>query len=1148
MKMLIFILIVFLNHLVADDELLNGYSSFLPTTAKVELDIKPSFEKAPLKDKYETVVFVFMNGVNDLGILNFSVGDINEMEMIGSTDRVAVIVEHNRIEKDSYGFLKFGRGAQTYFIDKDTSSQIVSRIIDYTPDGDMGSARHFAISAKKVLKRFKPDRFIVILWNHGNGYIGIAYDDVSGNSMNIKDLSAALSEIQKAYGRKIDIFAMDACLMQMAEVVAEIKDYASFIVASQEIIPGPGYPYDDVLKVFNTASSVREMAVGIVEKYYEAYSSTKFGVYEDKDITLSAIDTSEYSKFISLLNRWVLLALNSADFEEITSSSVKKNVFLFGKKDSEDLMHKILRRSADLVDYLENAMLKMKDDSLKNETVNLIDFIKNNLVIHHKGGRALNFQGFPYNTRTYGIAIYLPKLRYNSTRYEGLKFCELSLWDEFIKRDLSDEVRNTSLASENGLDLKLDRSKDLSKEEDGLTNLPKPVSKTNISSFNSEKEGIKDNNGVKLVGPYELKNSQTQLRNESVYAKMYSTLYTKNKTLVPTAKTLFETSDIKKSVSLKDFSNKTVDEQNKDSSSLFKNLADKSQKTAQMLISNISSGASKIRNLFFEDKEKKDKYLKILEKFELEISTYMSVKFSQKLLNDQKLQKELLNIDRNRASKIISYAQTIVELDEVLLKGYYKKPNKKILSKANENEDVNALSEYLSSTLDRSKEICILDICVPPENLIEKMMKSERNKSRYNNSKITFTEKAIRKWNYIFGDETYIFRWDQARGVSVSSQSWLNMSVKERNAALKKIPNISVELMPAYALEKKKTEELKIAVSAVAESLLEKGFFTATEFNAIKGKSYEEQAYILANFFDRSGIKNIPELSRSVAVINANRTSFVNEVIDDKSRTILSNYVSNNIKNELLSSKTASDLYNKVYAQKLPSIVIDYTGRNDSKLEGDKIIIDASLIEQYMRMKGYTVESFKDEKVRREIMAYISPVVVKEMAAMYIASNNKSFSFDVREKYATALLYQAKYIKENKSLKSIFSPLYGYVDYADRIDSLMRLYRTSDNKDDFIEKAGLRYYSHLQSSSVARSEMLLAITKEIEKRSKMSADERKRVDEYALFTYDDIQNLTPFEISAHASDFTTEALLKLQQMLLSQNNFASFYDKIISSL
>jgi len=123
-------------------------------------------ENSPIiKDKYEWLVFVFINGVNDLGMDNSSINDINEMENIGSTDKVAVVVEHNKIGMNQDETLTFQNTANTYFIlkDKENNPEIISKIIRETPDTDMGNYRHFAISAKYAINRFNPDKILLII-------------------------------------------------------------------------------------------------------------------------------------------------------------------------------------------------------------------------------------------------------------------------------------------------------------------------------------------------------------------------------------------------------------------------------------------------------------------------------------------------------------------------------------------------------------------------------------------------------------------------------------------------------------------------------------------------------------------------------------------------------------------------------------------------------------------------------------------------------------------------------------------------------------------------------------------------------------------------------------------------------------------------
>ena len=90
--------------------------------------------------------------------------------------------------------------------------------------------------------RFPAKKTMLVIWGHGAGYRGIAYDDVSNNHISVPQLGSALANITKTTGRKLDIFATDASFMQMASVAYEIKDYAKVIVGSEESIPAQGYP------------------------------------------------------------------------------------------------------------------------------------------------------------------------------------------------------------------------------------------------------------------------------------------------------------------------------------------------------------------------------------------------------------------------------------------------------------------------------------------------------------------------------------------------------------------------------------------------------------------------------------------------------------------------------------------------------------------------------------------------------------------------------------------------------------------------------------------------------------------------------------------------------------------------------------------
>lgn len=1186
-KILLFILLPIVPLFSEENDLLSGYDDLIKNTQKIEnqqvtAKIDRSTSSVVMKDKYEWLVFVFMNGVNDLGVLNFSKNDINEMEMVGSTDKVAVVVESNKIDRDSNKFASFSDGAVTYFVTKDNSNSkdIVSKVIAQTPDGDMGSYKHFAISAQKAIKRFKPDKLLVIIWNHGNGYFGISYDDVSGNSISVPQLKSALKSISKTYGKKVDIFAMDACLMQMAEVVGELKDEAKYIVASEEMIPGAGYPYDDILNLMNKTSDIKSVARGMVDVYDSAYSSSKmtaFGRYNDKSTTLSAVDASKYDEFISAFNRWIEKAINSDDFKTITDKSVTENAFFFLNGEQRETIdmggsmntqtENIMTRTTDLVDYLKNARAKMKDTELISLTDNLINVITKKLVISQKGGDYQNSTGLSYKDRTYGLAIYLPSLRYDSSRYEALNFSKVSLWDEFVKKMLGGKINSSiSSSASNGEDGGI---VDDEASEDGSSSLPvnstTTAKKSSISpkgilsafsaGSNTTATSLKPANkamaSLNASGSSAIPSASNGVVkiSDNIVAKpsnVFSTTYTTSKTLKPDISKLEASKSTgveKKSGS--GLSTNTDNKESKSSSSSDSFIT----KSKNAIKSFASSAIEKSKDLYekvFPDKEKINAYKNRLDEFDVEISTKLNVVYADKLVKDLNLQKELLKIDKARTNKLISYSNELIELDRIVSRNYDPK-------------ELNSLSKTLETRLDKSRLICDLRICIPPEKLVEWM--DAQGKQSVNISNI---EIAIRKWERVFTDGLNVesVSWSQAGTLRFSTTSWSNMSIKERNAVLGKFieselqngttSSALIAMSDSRMSQVGRYNELSIAVDNVSQKMLDMNILNSEELKAIKSKPLDEQMYILSNFFDRGGLKNDKDVSSYVNMINANRSSFTSEVIDANKRAAVSSYISASAKTELSKTSTGRNLYNQLYTDKKPEISVEYINGVESSNDGNKITIDAKIVEQFLRVNGYAADDLiKNSVAKKELLTYISPLVVREMADISISkSMGDTYSPDVREKYSAGLLYQAKYTEERKdeAFKTIFDKFSGMSDYADKVMTLRRNYEQSDNTDDFIETSGMRYYSNMPSSSSAKSEILLAVQKELERRNTLSSKEKKNIDKYSVFSGKDVYKLSPYDITNHIKDIKTDELIALEKNLTSDDNFDSKLSSVIKGI
>lgn len=240
-------------------------------------------------------VLVYMAADNSLR--EEALDDLAELEEVGSTTEVRVVVQID---------LR-GSTAKRFFVERGGS-----RLIGDLGDLDSGDPQALADFGIWGVLRYPSDHYMLILWDHGNGWFNelgqaagyrsqtpptvptaIGYDCSSGNSIGVAngELSHALSEVAFHAGRSIDIFGLDACSMQLVEVAYEAKDAAQILVGSEQLVPLDGWPYNEILSVLTSGPHIspEELAGLIVETYVGSYSGGSQG---NSEVTLSAVDLS----------------------------------------------------------------------------------------------------------------------------------------------------------------------------------------------------------------------------------------------------------------------------------------------------------------------------------------------------------------------------------------------------------------------------------------------------------------------------------------------------------------------------------------------------------------------------------------------------------------------------------------------------------------------------------------------------------------------------------------------------------------------------------------------------------------------------------------------------------------------------------------
>ena len=377
-------------------------------------------KKPEAKAVAEWTIMVYSSAKNDLE--PYLLKDLNEMEMVGSNAKVNIVAEVGRIDgyDSSDGDWK---GVRRYLITKDNDkTKMGSKMLQDMGMLDQGDYRTLAAFGKWAKQAYPAKKYMLIVSNHGSGWEkgakrlvlenkGISYDEQSGNHINTPQLGQALREIGK-----VDVFGTDACLMQMAEVVYEIKDSVDFIVGSEETEPGDGYTYNTFLGPVVARPTMTPLEVGkqAVNAYADHYDKI------DQGHTQSLAKASSVNKLLTVSNAFAEAMMASG--EKALAKTSRDAAVNFAMDENRDL-YDFTRM---VVAGTQNADVKLKGQALMN-------FITGELMLLNrtrddKGGY---WSGPKEYTLAKGMAAYFP----NSTLgagYADLAWAKASKWDEFV--------------------------------------------------------------------------------------------------------------------------------------------------------------------------------------------------------------------------------------------------------------------------------------------------------------------------------------------------------------------------------------------------------------------------------------------------------------------------------------------------------------------------------------------------------------------------------------------------------------------------------------------------------------------------------------------------------------------------------------------
>lgn len=196
------------------------------------------------------------------------------------------------------------------------------------------------------VKNFPAEKNMVLLWNHGSGSVnGVMADEIYDlDTLMLNELGNAF----KTTNFKFDIIGFDTCLTANLEVASQIQPYGSYMVASQEFEPAPGWNYTKWAGAIaeNPEITPEELGKIICDSFFEKVS--QLSETFDESVTLSVINLEKLPKLEKSFNAMALeLSKATTDihkFREIYAALEKTESYgaislMEGNSSMRDLSH-----------------------------------------------------------------------------------------------------------------------------------------------------------------------------------------------------------------------------------------------------------------------------------------------------------------------------------------------------------------------------------------------------------------------------------------------------------------------------------------------------------------------------------------------------------------------------------------------------------------------------------------------------------------------------------------------------------------------------------------------------------------------------------------------------------------------------------------
>lgn len=397
----------------------SSHSDLAPIT-----DARVDDSSGASRDITDWTFMVYMDGDNNLE--KFAINDFNEMENVGSSANLNIVVEFDRTpgyDTSNGDWTDTRRYRVTSDNTYDASANspdrtIRSQLVSDIGEQNMASESTFEDFLYWAIGNYTARNYMLMMWDHGSGIFrsqqgvpqtrGCCLDSTDGGELKLWDMSAAMKRVESYYNMKINITGFDVCYLGNWETVYELKDLTDYVIASADEEPDEGWEYTTPLNIIqdNPTITPYNFSIRAVNYYMSLYTSVDY-------VTLSAVSVSEF-------NNYMLQDLN--DFANYLSYYMYP--YRYDIKDIRNSTDWYYGESVDLGDFASRiAAREGLPQTLRGSANDLLSSMEQAVIAKGSGVKHRNYYT--------GNAIYFPRYNYDTTYTNRLSFSS-EQWDDFL--------------------------------------------------------------------------------------------------------------------------------------------------------------------------------------------------------------------------------------------------------------------------------------------------------------------------------------------------------------------------------------------------------------------------------------------------------------------------------------------------------------------------------------------------------------------------------------------------------------------------------------------------------------------------------------------------------------------------------------------